>query len=541
VSLINKMLSDLEQRAQDLQRNTKPEPVLDGLRAANEDSHRIPKQRRAWWLLVALAAVSFLAWQWYPIVQQRWQALRSAAKTEIKHVAAAAKEPAPTEHAKRENVAVIDIPIAESKNPSQSNHDSVAPQNHASMVKSLEKTATQSIKEAARQADTEEFFALTEELPIIVESASRKKENTAPAMPSHLEKKVVEPKVIEREVVEKKNIEARTVEKKTIEQKVQAQPTEPLPNKTEAIVKPKVMAHIEPPAPIASRISVEPSVPKHIDDPLPNKMPPSVIAPIAAPTAPSPRLESRAIESRIAMPAAIGAPDEIDVAVLAPPAMKAIAPPSKPRLPEAPPVTHVTKTLETLTSEQQALQSFNDGMSFWQQGKLRDAEAALRRSLAGDQRQTSARAALTRMLMEQNRWADAQVVAEEGLQRVPNDKETRQLLARLLLERKDALRAVELLETGAKQGGVTADYYGLMAESYRQIGRAADAASAYRSAINQNPQEGRWWIGLAVALETDGKPKDALQAYERALQTDVLPETLNRFANQRISVLRNAP
>lgn len=50
--------------------------------------------------------------------------------------------------------------------------------------------------------------------------------------------------------------------------------------------------------------------------------------------------------------------------------------------------------------------------------------------------------------------------------------------------------------------------------------------------------EGIWWLGLGISLEKSGKNKEALEAYQRAKQTGRLKAGLIKFANNRVSALR---
>jgi MSHA biogenesis protein MshN len=72
----------------------------------------------------------------------------------------------------------------------------------------------------------------------------------------------------------------------------------------------------------------------------------------------------------------------------------------------------------------------------------------------------------------------------------------------------------------------------LYAGTFTKLGKPADAALAYREALQLNPAQGNWWIGLGVALEQIGDKTGAGEAYQRALQTRLSTE-LRDYAQQK--------
>lgn len=72
MSLLNKMLADLETRAAESQQQSVTAPVLAGLRAVNEE-RPLTGSRRGLWVLLLTAALVFAGMRVYPLVQARWQ------------------------------------------------------------------------------------------------------------------------------------------------------------------------------------------------------------------------------------------------------------------------------------------------------------------------------------------------------------------------------------------------------------------------------------------------------------------------------------
>jgi MSHA biogenesis protein MshN len=59
----------------------------------------------------------------------------------------------------------------------------------------------------------------------------------------------------------------------------------------------------------------------------------------------------------------------------------------------------------------------------------------------------------------------------------------------------------------------------------------------YQVALAARPQEGRWWVGLGISLETQQDGGAARDAYRRALDTGRLTSSLARYAEDRLRAL----
>jgi len=123
-----------------------------------------------------------------------------------------------------------------------------------------------------------------------------------------------------------------------------------------------------------------------------------------------------------------------------------------------------------------------------------------------------------------------EIVVERDLSRIAAAKR----LARLHAESRDWDAAWRVLERSAPHAGKDAEYQGFSGTVLRQLKRPAEAADAYRRAIALQPQEGRWWVGLGLALEDAGRRQEAKQAFAAAREHDqTLPPALLKIAERR--------
>ncbi|MGL5504624.1 MAG: hypothetical protein ACRDCL_13910, partial [Aeromonas veronii] len=81
------------------------------------------------------------------------------------------------------------------------------------------------------------------------------------------------------------------------------------------------------------------------------------------------------------------------------------------------------------------------------------------------------------------------------------------------------------------------DYYATWAGLTQELGQNADAAALYVKLLRQQPDQGRWWLGLGVAEDGQGHSQRALDAYRNALLHGNLGEASTNWLEQRIGQL----
>lgn len=166
----------------------------------------------------------------------------------------------------------------------------------------------------------------------------------------------------------------------------------------------------------------------------------------------------------------------------------------------------------------------------------RSAEAAdqLRAALKQDSVYVPARQALFRLLLEQRKVDEAMTVLNEGLELQPQQLAWAMSLARLQVERTDLGAAQRTLARSAPHAGSSADYAGFYGHVLYRLGHYRDAVTLYQGATRLVPGEGRWWFGLAVSLEGEGRAAEAKEAYRQALATGTLSGDLASLAEQKL-------
>lgn len=123
----------------------------------------------------------------------------------------------------------------------------------------------------------------------------------------------------------------------------------------------------------------------------------------------------------------------------------------------------------------------------------------------------------------------------QGIALAPDYMEYRLMKARIYLSQGQTNSAVEVLKALAALENV--EYQSLLATSAQQAKAYQIAASSYRVLSAMQPNVGRWWLGLAVALDSNGQFSEAASAYQSAITTTELSENARQFVRQRLQEL----
>lgn len=197
----------------------------------------------------------------------------------------------------------------------------------------------------------------------------------------------------------------------------------------------------------------------------------------------------------------------------------------------------IEKTDRPYSSAELAENAYQEAARLRSQGDAAGAERRVRALLATDPKHVKARELLTGLQLENGRWLEAQDTLEQGMVQLPAHLAFRYQLARLHLERGELARAVSLLEAARLPGQTDPELPAFLAALYQRSGRHAEAVTSYQEALAARPQEGRWWVGLGISLETQKDSDAARTAYRRALDTGRLTSNLARYAEDRLKAL----
>lgn len=185
-------------------------------------------------------------------------------------------------------------------------------------------------------------------------------------------------------------------------------------------------------------------------------------------------------------------------------------------------------------AEDTATGQYRKAMAAFRQGRSNEAAAGFEAALRLDGRHASARQALLALLVEQQRWPEAQTVATEGLALDPEQTGWAMILARLQVEQGQVDAAEQTLARHAAHAERNADYQAFHALLLQKLRRPKESAERYRAATALRPAEARWWYGFGMALDADQRPQEAREAYLKAREAGNLPAELAAAVEQRL-------
>lgn len=147
----------------------------------------------------------------------------------------------------------------------------------------------------------------------------------------------------------------------------------------------------------------------------------------------------------------------------------------------------------------------------------------------------SARKQLAALWFGRQSFQAAINVLSQGIQLYPDDSEFRLMKARIYLNQGQTVAAVNTLKDLPYVENV--EYQALLASHAQQISQFGIATTAYQLLAKLEPNAGRWWLGLAVAYDSNSEFDQAVIAYGQSIDKSDLSENARQFARQRIQEL----
>ncbi|MDP3539894.1 MAG: tetratricopeptide repeat protein [Azonexus sp.] len=194
----------------------------------------------------------------------------------------------------------------------------------------------------------------------------------------------------------------------------------------------------------------------------------------------------------------------------------------------------IEKSIVLATPRDRADAEYRKAENAMAAGRNAEAMEALRAALKHDPAHVQVRQALLRQLLDQRKLEEAMTILQEGLEIQPAQTGWAMSLARLQLEQGDVAAADATLGRSQAYAEASADYAGFQGHLKSRLGAHQKAAAHYLRATRLSPREGRWWLGLGLALEADGRSADGKEALRRALATATLSAELAAVAEQHL-------
>ena len=160
------------------------------------------------------------------------------------------------------------------------------------------------------------------------------------------------------------------------------------------------------------------------------------------------------------------------------------------------------------------------GLSAWKSGQLDDAEVAFERALEGDPEHVKSLVNLSRVLLEQDRPAEALTKVEEVLTRDPESNDGYRVLGRARYEIGDVESAIEAYRKAIVANDHDAWSMNNLGLIFIRQERFEDALPPLARATELRDDVAVFFNNLGVALERTGDFGKAIEAYKTALIVD---------------------
>lgn len=174
----------------------------------------------------------------------------------------------------------------------------------------------------------------------------------------------------------------------------------------------------------------------------------------------------------------------------------------------------------------------------YEAGEARQAYRLLYDFIAKNKVDQESRIVLITYLLQEERVAEAGDVLVTT--QVDQSPELRQLKARWYVAKEEPNLALYTLRESLPTLESYPEYYALLAAYYQRFGFAAKAAETYGRLLEYDNESANWWAGLAIALDSSQQYKEAVNAYQQALETPNLSPELIEYIENRLSLLTDA-
>ncbi|GGI87877.1 tetratricopeptide repeat protein [Shewanella gelidii] len=167
-------------------------------------------------------------------------------------------------------------------------------------------------------------------------------------------------------------------------------------------------------------------------------------------------------------------------------------------------------------------------------GRLDEAIAAYNQTLVLNAADHQTRKQLAALYFGRNQLPQAATVLTQGLVLYPDNSELSLLLSRVHQASGDFKQAIAVLTDIPDFGDFARQKWLQQTDLAQKVGDNPLAEKAYRQLVRAEPNQGRWWMGLAHALDSQQKYTDAKAAYQFALTKSGLSAQAAEYIEARL-------
>ncbi|CAM3919853.1 tetratricopeptide repeat protein [Shewanella aquimarina] len=190
-----------------------------------------------------------------------------------------------------------------------------------------------------------------------------------------------------------------------------------------------------------------------------------------------------------------------------------------------------------LSPEALAEKRFSQGKSAQEGGQLSQAVKDFSEAISLNPALHGARQHLAALYYGQGQLGEANKVLEQGLALYPGEFDYALMLAKVLEAQGDRQGALAALGNIPDDHLLAKQKWVMQSHLAQQASAFTLAEESYRRLARVEPNQAKWWMGLAYALDSQQKFTGAKQAYGQALGLPGLSQQASDFIQQRLAQL----
>lgn len=195
------------------------------------------------------------------------------------------------------------------------------------------------------------------------------------------------------------------------------------------------------------------------------------------------------------------------------------------------------KQASHLTEEEQVVLNYVQALEYINKGINNQAESLLLDNLALLPSHLVSRMELANLYLRINQELNAEQVVSEGLTQQQHP-ELLKLMAMILERRGELKLALEYLDKIPPHYKNDRNTIILLGHVYQQTGHFTLAKKQYDRLLEAEPTNSLWLLGAAMALEGQGKKREALKSYLQLQSDPTLESSLSQYIAERIASLK---
>ena len=196
----------------------------------------------------------------------------------------------------------------------------------------------------------------------------------------------------------------------------------------------------------------------------------------------------------------------------------------------------VSKHRREFTPEEKSQQAYAAAMKFYNEGRKQESKSSLTEALSYSTENPDAYRLLAVIYFEDGRADLASEVIDKGLLVHAGDQNLLRLELQVLVQQKQYKPAIDLMEKKLKL--TSPEDLGYLAGLYQKDNDHLNAVKTYAQALQLVPSKSVWWMGQGISLEVMKQYKQALQSYQKSINTGQLPGKLADYAIGRMNFIK---